>query len=176
MKRITKKFLVKIGRGYQITIPKEIREALNLKVGDYLEATLDKKKRYMILTPLKKKTGSQAKEIAPGVIKDKEIHSSKPVIKGTRISPNLVLSHLMGGMTKEQVMQEYDLTQEHIEAAVAFGLRKGKLSQSKAAELLGIDRWQLVDVMAAYDVPTTILTKADLDQEEAHWARLRSKK
>ncbi|MCI2429988.1 UPF0175 family protein [Candidatus Acetothermia bacterium] len=55
-------------------------------------------------------------------------------------------------------------------------LRQGKLSQSKAAKLLGIDRWDLADVMAAYDVPTTILTKADLDREQAHWERLRSKK
>jgi predicted HTH domain antitoxin len=55
-------------------------------------------------------------------------------------------------------------------------LRRGKLSQGKAAELLGIDRWQLVDVMAAYDVPTTVLTKADLKREQAHWERLRSKR
>lgn len=55
-------------------------------------------------------------------------------------------------------------------------LRQGKLSQSKAAELLGIDRWQLVGVMAVYNVPTTILTKADLDREEKHWKRLRPKR
>jgi AbrB family looped-hinge helix DNA binding protein len=40
MKRTTKKFLVTIGCGHQITIPKEIREALKLKVGDHLEAIL----------------------------------------------------------------------------------------------------------------------------------------
>jgi len=54
-------------------------------------------------------------------------------------------------------------------------LRRGRLSQAKAAELLGIDRWQLFELMATYDVPATILTPADLDQEQARWKRLRSK-
>ena len=64
MKKTTKKLSVKIGRGYQITIPKEIIKALKLKVGDLLEATLDKKKRYFILTPVKTKISSHAKEEA----------------------------------------------------------------------------------------------------------------
>jgi len=163
MKKITEKFLIKIGRGYQITIPKEIREALKLKIGDLLEATLDKKKQYLILRPIR--------EIAPGIIKNKNIHHGKPVLKGTRVPPELVIGHLIGGMTVKEVMRQYDLTKKHIEAAVAYGLRKRKLSHGKAAEILGVDRWQFMDFMAAYQVPVSTLTSSELAAELKHLRR-----
>lgn len=174
MKKTAKKFLVKIGRGYQITIPKEIVKALKLKVGDLLEATLDKKKHYMILTPIKRP--QLVKEIAPGITVDKKVAFGKPVIKGTRIPAELIIGQLLGGMTKEEIMKKYDLTKEHIEAAVAFGLKKTKLSHGKAAELLNIDRWDLVDFMAKYQIPAFPLTKAQLDTELRHLRRRRSQK
>jgi bifunctional DNA-binding transcriptional regulator/antitoxin component of YhaV-PrlF toxin-antitoxin module len=52
-KRRSKKFLVRIGAGRRVTIPKEIMAELKLKMGDYLMATLDKRRRCMILTPIK---------------------------------------------------------------------------------------------------------------------------
>ncbi|MBI4330558.1 MAG: UPF0175 family protein [Chloroflexi bacterium] len=39
------------------------------------------------------------------------------------------------------------------EAMVLELLRKGQVSQGKAAELLEIDRWALGDLMAKHDVP-----------------------
>lgn len=40
------------------------------------------------------------------------------------------------------------------ETAVLELVRRAVLSQGKAAELLGLSRWQLADLMARYDVPS----------------------
>jgi predicted HTH domain antitoxin len=45
-------------------------------------------------------------------------------------------------------------------------LRHGKLSQGRAAELLGVDRWALMEVMAAHEVPATQLTADELAEEQ----------
>lgn len=49
-------------------------------------------------------------------------------------------------------------------------LRRAQLSQGKAAELLGLDRWELMDLMAAYQVPATQLTTSELtaDRQRLH--------
>ena len=44
----------------------------------------------------------------------------KPVIRGTRIPVTVVVGSLAGGMTFENVQQEYDLTAEDIRAALRF--------------------------------------------------------
>ena len=41
-------------------------------------------------------------------------------------------------------------------------LRTGTISQGKVAELLGVDRWTLVDIMNAHDVPFFNVTELDL--------------
>ena len=38
------------------------------------------------------------KEIAPGIIVDREVRFGKPVIKGTRVPVDLVIGKLAGGM------------------------------------------------------------------------------
>ncbi len=55
-------------------------------------------------------------------------------------------------------------------------LRRRQLSQGKAAELLGVDRWHLMDLMAAYDVPTTDMTTAELDAEQIRWQHRRPRR
>jgi len=59
-------------------------------------------------------------EIAPFISVDPSIHHGATVISGTRVPVSIVLGSLAGGMDKEAVMREYELTVEQIEAALAY--------------------------------------------------------
>lgn len=59
-------------------------------------------------------------EIAPHVSVDPNVHHGAPVITGTRVPVSIVIGSLAGGMSKEQVMKEYELTKEAVEAALAY--------------------------------------------------------
>jgi uncharacterized protein (DUF433 family) len=54
------------------------------------------------------------------IVIDPAICHGKPVIRGTRMPVTLVVGSLAGGMSFEQVQQEYDLTLEDIRAALKF--------------------------------------------------------
>ncbi len=54
------------------------------------------------------------------VVIDPGICHGKPLIRGTRTPVSLIVGSLAGGMTFEQVQQEYDLTIEDIRAALRF--------------------------------------------------------
>ena len=62
-------------------------------------------------------------EIAPRITIDEKIRFGKPVIKGTRVSVDLVLGKLAGGMTYEEVMTEYDLAKEDILAVLDYAAK-----------------------------------------------------
>jgi len=51
------------------------------------------------------------------------------------------------------------------EEAILHLLKEGWISQGKAAELLGISRHDLFDLMAKYDIPVTELSRAEMEQE-----------
>jgi len=54
-------------------------------------------------------------EIRPGV------RSGKPCFKGTRITVYDVLEYLAGGMTEQELLEEFPaLTPDHLRAALAF--------------------------------------------------------
>lgn len=59
-------------------------------------------------------------ETASRVNIDSEIHHGSPVIAGTRVPVCLIVGSLAGGMSREEVMQEYELTEEDIRAALAY--------------------------------------------------------
>jgi uncharacterized protein (DUF433 family) len=59
-------------------------------------------------------------ELAPRIIVDPEIRFGKPVIEGTRVPVELVVGKLGGGMSMEEVMDEYVLTREDILAALSY--------------------------------------------------------
>ena len=59
-------------------------------------------------------------EIAPHISVDPTIHHGATVISGTRVPVSIVLGSLAGGMSKEEVMREYELSQEQVEAALAY--------------------------------------------------------
>ena len=56
------------------------------------------------------------REIAPGIVQNPGINSGRPVIEGTRVFVDLILGHLEGGMSVEEIAQEYDLTYKQVEA------------------------------------------------------------
>lgn len=65
---------------------------------------------------------------------------------------------------KDEDLKDSDVKARAMEAAVLELLRKGKVSQGKAAELLGISRWDMFDLMAKYEVPATDLTEGELKE------------
>lgn len=59
-------------------------------------------------------------EIAPGVSVDPGVCHGAAVITGTRVPVSIVVGSMAGGMSKEQVMLDYDLTSADVEAALAY--------------------------------------------------------
>lgn len=45
---------------------------------------------------------------------DRKVMHGKPIIKGTRIPVNVVVGSLAGGMTYEEVCQEYGITKRDV--------------------------------------------------------------
>ena len=61
------------------------------------------------------------------IILNPKIIMGKPVIKGTRITVELILEKLASGETIEQILHEHPrLTREAIQEAGAFGLHTSK--------------------------------------------------
>ncbi len=58
--------------------------------------------------------------VASQVVVDPAVHHGAPVIAGTRVPVSLVVGSLAGKMSVEDVMREYELTREDIEAALAY--------------------------------------------------------
>jgi uncharacterized protein (DUF433 family) len=59
-------------------------------------------------------------EIAPRIEVDEKVRFGKPVISGTRVPVDLVVGKLAGGMTVEQVIEEYGLAREDVLAALSY--------------------------------------------------------
>ncbi|HEY4711821.1 MAG TPA: DUF433 domain-containing protein [Dehalococcoidia bacterium] len=73
------------------------------------------------------------------IIIDPKIQHGKPVIRGTRVPVARIIAELAGGMTKEEVMREYEISAEDVSAALAY-----------AADLVLAESWGN-DKDAAYD-------------------------
>lgn len=59
------------------------------------------------------------------IVSDPEILVGKPVIKGTRISVELILGWLANGWTFEQLLESYPhITREDIQAALSFAAER----------------------------------------------------
>jgi uncharacterized protein (DUF433 family) len=59
-------------------------------------------------------------EIARRISVDPHVVHGSPVITGTRVPVSIVIGSLAGGMSKEDVMREYELSKEDVEAALAY--------------------------------------------------------
>ncbi len=51
---------------------------------------------------------------------DPEIQGGRPVITGTRVPVQIVVGSLAGGMTVEGVCEQYRLTPQQVQAALAY--------------------------------------------------------
>ena len=64
-----------------------------------------------------------------------EVRSGKPCIRGTRITVYDILEYLAGGMTEDQILEDFpSLEREDIRATLAFAAaRERRLASSVAA-------------------------------------------
>ena len=64
-----------------------------------------------------------------------EVRSSKPCIRGTRITVYDILEYFAGGMTEDQILEDFpSLEREDIRATLAFAaVRERRLASSVAA-------------------------------------------
>jgi uncharacterized protein (DUF433 family) len=51
---------------------------------------------------------------------DPEVLGGKPVLRGTRVPVQVVVGSLAGGMTLEEVCEEYGVTEDQVRAALAY--------------------------------------------------------
>jgi len=54
------------------------------------------------------------------IVVDPEIQHGKPVIQGTRVPVARILGGLAGGMTKEEIIREYEITEDDVLAALNY--------------------------------------------------------
>ena len=54
------------------------------------------------------------------IVIDPEIHHGKPVIRGTRVPITRIVGGLAGGMSKPEIIREYEVTEEDISAALHY--------------------------------------------------------
>jgi uncharacterized protein (DUF433 family) len=59
-------------------------------------------------------------ELAPRIVVDPEIRFGKSVIEGTRVRVEIIVGKLGGGMSIEEVMDEYVLAREDVLAALSY--------------------------------------------------------
>jgi uncharacterized protein (DUF433 family) len=63
------------------------------------------------------------------IVIDPEIQHGKPVIRGTRVPVARIIGGLAGGMTKDEIMREYEVTEEDIEAALSYAARMSEIDK-----------------------------------------------
>jgi uncharacterized protein (DUF433 family) len=54
------------------------------------------------------------------VIIDPDVQHGKPIIRGTRVPVARIIGGLAGGMTKEEVIREYEISEDDIRAALKY--------------------------------------------------------
>lgn len=54
------------------------------------------------------------------IVIDPGIHHGSPVIKGTRVPVARIIAELAGGMTREDIMREYEISTADISAALTY--------------------------------------------------------
>ncbi len=54
------------------------------------------------------------------IVIDPQIQHGKPVIRGTRVPVARIVGGLAGGMTKEEVVREYEISEEDVLAALSY--------------------------------------------------------
>ena len=69
-------------------------------------------------------------ELRTHIVIDPEIRFGKPCIKGTRITVCDILQWLSGGMTEQEIVEDYpELKKIHIKAALAFAADRDAMTK-----------------------------------------------
>lgn len=63
-------------------------------------------------------------ELYPGIVVDPAIRFGKPVIKGTRVPVEILVGKVAGGMTVDEVADEYDVTPDNVRAALGYAAQR----------------------------------------------------
>lgn len=58
------------------------------------------------------------------IVRDPKIMVGKPIIEGTRITVELILNLMENGQTIPEMMDDYDLTEDQVRAAIRYA-KKG---------------------------------------------------
>ena len=70
------------------------------------------------------------------VVRNPKIMVGKPTIEGTRITVELILNLIENGQSIPEIMDEYELTQDQVTAAIKYakeGIRKNYPAQTAVA-------------------------------------------
>ncbi len=62
-------------------------------------------------------------ELLKRIVVDPKVMAGKPVIKGTRITVDMILELLAAGMKPEEIAEDYNLSLEDIRAALLYAAR-----------------------------------------------------
>ena len=73
-------------------------------------------------------------EIAPRVVVDEAVRFGRPIIKGTRVPVDLVVGKLAGGMTTDEICEEFGLQREDVLAALSYAARQLSEDQIRAVK------------------------------------------
>ncbi len=57
------------------------------------------------------------------IVIDKNIRHGTPVIRGTRVPVDIILGALAGGMSYQEVCEDYEITEEDIKAAIEYATK-----------------------------------------------------
>lgn len=60
------------------------------------------------------------------IVMDPEIQHGKAVVRGTRAPIARLIGGLAGGMAKEEVIREYEVNEEDIQAALSYAVLREK--------------------------------------------------
>ena len=58
--------------------------------------------------------------LMPRIVVDPAIRHGRPVIEGTRVPVHVIVGHLAGGTSMEQVCEEFAITKDDVYAALAY--------------------------------------------------------
>jgi len=76
-------------------------------------------------------------ELRTHIVVDPEIRFGKPCIRGTRITVGDILQWLSGGMTEQEIIEDYpELQKAHIRAALAFAAERDTITKVVAHEVV----------------------------------------
>jgi len=60
------------------------------------------------------------REVAPGIISDPDILSGKATLKGHRLPVAQLLAQMAGGMTPQEIQDDYELTDAEMQAILNY--------------------------------------------------------